>query len=86
MSGIPVRPGLEGYMLPRKCPRAAAASAAGGGAAAAAAGGTQCPVDPFFIVPDKCRCVDYQILKLQESPESVPQGEVPRHLQLYCDR
>ncbi len=45
-----------------------------------------CPVDPFFIVPDKCKCVDYQVLKLQESPDSVPQGEMPRHMQLYCDR
>ena len=26
------------------------------------------------------------MLKLQESPESVPQGEMPRHMQLFCDR
>jgi DNA replication licensing factor MCM5 len=30
--------------------------------------------------------VDYQILKLQESPEYLPYGEMPRHFQLYCDR
>ncbi|PIK62801.1 putative DNA replication licensing factor mcm5 [Apostichopus japonicus] len=46
----------------------------------------QVPLDPFFIVPDKCKCVDFQILKLQESPEVVPNGEMPRHMQLYCDR
>lgn len=37
-------------------------------------------------MPDKCRCVDFQILKLQELPDHIPQGEMPRHLQLYCDR
>lgn len=37
-------------------------------------------------MPDKCRCVDFQVLKLQELPDHIPQGEVPRHLQLYCDR
>ena len=26
------------------------------------------------------------MLKLQEVPENLPQGEMPRHLQLYCDR
>ena len=27
-----------------------------------------------------------QVLKLQEAPDMVPNGELPRHLQLYCDR
>lgn len=45
-----------------------------------------CPMDPFFIMPDKCKCVDFQVLKLQESPDAVPNGEMPRHMQLYCDR
>lgn len=50
------------------------------------AGQVKCPLDPFFIVPDKCKCVDYQVLKLQELPDSIPQGEIPRHAQLFCDR
>ena len=50
------------------------------------AGRPKCPVDPYFIMPDKCRCVDFQILKLQEAPEDVPNGEMPRHMTLYCDR
>ena len=25
------------------------------------AGRPKCPVDPFFIVPDKCKCVDFQV-------------------------
>lgn len=46
----------------------------------------KCPVDPYFIIPDRCVCIDFQTLRLQESPDAVPHGEMPRHLQLYCDR
>ena len=49
-------------------------------------GRAKCPIDPYFIVPDKCKCVDFQMLKMQESPDAVPNGELPRHIQLYCDR
>ncbi|KAI0231389.1 DNA replication licensing factor mcm5 [Lamellibrachia satsuma] len=73
INDIAVKPGLEGYALPRKCPTEQA-------------GRPKCPIDPFFIVPDKCRCVDFQVLKLQEAPEAVPHGEMPRHLQMYADR
>uniref|UniRef100_V9KHZ1 DNA replication licensing factor MCM5 n=2 Tax=Callorhinchus milii TaxID=7868 RepID=V9KHZ1_CALMI len=73
ISNIAVRPGLEGYNLPRKCNTEQA-------------GRPKCPIDPYFIVPDKCRCVDFQVLKLQEAPDAVPHGEMPRHIQLYCDR
>lgn len=37
-------------------------------------------------MPDKCQCVDFQTLKLQELHDHVPQGEMPRHVQLYVDR
>ncbi|CAJ0940741.1 unnamed protein product [Ranitomeya imitator] len=73
ISNIPVRPGLEGYAMPRKCNTEQA-------------GRPKCPLDPYFIIPDKCKCVDFQTLKLQESPDAVPHGELPRHMQLYCDR
>lgn len=49
-------------------------------------GRPKCPLDPFFIMPDKCDCVDFQVLKLQEPIDQIPQGEMPRHLPLYCDR
>lgn len=71
---IALKPGLEGYAMPRNCPSDQTSKPA------------PCPMDPFFILPDKCSCVDFQVLKLQESPDSVPDGEMPRHLQLYCDR
>ncbi|NWX14081.1 MCM5 factor, partial [Aegotheles bennettii] len=73
INNIAVRPGLEGYALPRKCNTEQA-------------GRPKCPLDPYFIMPDKCKCVDFQVLKLQESPDAVPHGEMPRHMQLYCDR
>lgn len=71
---ITLKPGLDGYNLPRRCN------------SDQTTGQPRCPVDPYFIVPDKCECVDFQILKMQELPEHVPHGEMPRHLQLYCDR
>ncbi|XP_063283069.1 DNA replication licensing factor MCM5 [Pelobates fuscus] len=73
ISNISVRPGLEGYAMPRKCN-------------SEQAGRPKCPLDPYFIIPDRCKCVDFQTLKLQESPDAVPHGEMPRHMQLYCDR
>jgi DNA replication licensing factor MCM5 len=73
LPNITIKPGLEGYAIPRRCPTETA-------------GQPKCPVDSFFIVPDKCKCVDFQVLKLQESPDSVPNGELPRHMQLYVDR
>jgi len=35
---------------------------------------------------DKCEFIDQQILKLQEAPELIPTGEMPRHVLLTCDR
>jgi len=45
-----------------------------------------CPVDPFEVVADKCRFLDIQKLKLQEAPEDIPTGEMPRHIWLFCER
>ncbi|GAB1301730.1 DNA replication licensing factor MCM5 [Apodemus speciosus] len=73
LTNIAMRPGLEGYALPRKCNMDQT-------------GRPKCPLDPYFIMPDKCKCVDFQTLKLQELPDAVPHGEMPRHMQLYCDR
>ncbi|XP_014247229.1 DNA replication licensing factor Mcm5 isoform X2 [Cimex lectularius] len=70
---ISIKPGLEGYTLPRRC-------------ISEQIGQSQCPLDPYQIRTTNCRCVDFQLLKLQELSESVPQGELPRHVQLYCDR
>jgi DNA replication licensing factor MCM5 len=71
---ISVRAGFAGANLPRKCdePRQP--------------GEAPCPVDPYSIVPEKCKYVDMQTWKLQESPEMVPTGEMPRSVLLSIDR
>lgn len=46
----------------------------------------KCPVDPFAIITDKSRFVDQQTLKLQEAPESVPTGEMPRQMLMAVER
>ncbi|CAF0980210.1 unnamed protein product [Rotaria sp. Silwood1] len=74
ISNIKVKPGLEGYALPRKCN------------SITQPGQPSCQLDPYFVMPDKCQCIDFQILKLQEAPEFVLHGEMPKHIQLYCDR
>jgi DNA replication licensing factor MCM5 len=35
---------------------------------------------------DKCEYIDQQIIKLQEAPELIPTGEMPRTLLLTVDR
>jgi DNA replication licensing factor MCM5 len=42
----------------------------------------KCPPNPFVIVDDLCEYVDEQVLKLQELPDHVPVGEMPRHVDL----
>ena len=71
---IPVRAGFAGANLPRKCeePRQPGEAA--------------CPIDPYAIMPEKCKYVDMQTWKLQESPEMVPTGEMPRSIMLSVDR
>ncbi|ODV80692.1 MCM-domain-containing protein [Suhomyces tanzawaensis NRRL Y-17324] len=46
----------------------------------------KCPPDPYVIVHDKSTFIDQQVLKLQESPDMVPVGEMPRHILLQADR
>lgn len=35
---------------------------------------------------DRSRFVDQQMIKLQEAPDMVPVGELPRHMQLSAER
>ncbi|RLV95642.1 Minichromosome maintenance protein 5 [Spathaspora sp. JA1] len=46
----------------------------------------KCPPDSYVIVHDKSHFVDQQVLKLQETPDMVPVGEMPRHIMLQADR
>lgn len=75
--------GLGGISIPRVCDRNREEEAAGGGGGAM---GDPCPKDSYIVVPDRCDYVDQQTLKLQENPEVVPTGEMPRNLALIADR
>ncbi|KAJ7169482.1 MCM-domain-containing protein [Mycena filopes] len=49
-------------------------------------GKNDCPIDPYLIVHSKSTFADQQTLKLQEAPDMVPVGELPRHMLLSVDR
>lgn len=73
---ISVEGGFSGLTLPRRCNRPATA----------AEPRKECPLDPYVIVHEKCHFVDQQVLKLQEAPDQVPVGELPRHILVSADR
>jgi DNA replication licensing factor MCM5 len=75
---IRVSSGNSNITLPRKCD--------GGSRQAAGADAPKCPNDPFVPIPDASEYTNVQFLKLQESPEAVPTGEMPRHVNLSCER
>lgn len=45
-----------------------------------------CPPDPYVVLGDHSEFIDQQTLKLQELPEAVPTGELPRSILCVCDR
>jgi len=81
--------GLESAPLPRRCEKGSAVAAGtngGAGAAAGVEGARPCPLDPFVVLPHRSTFVDTQRLKLQDRPEAVPTGDLPRSLALLADR
>lgn len=67
--------GAEKAALPRRCD-----------APAPQDGKKECPLDPYVILHDRCRFIDQQMIKLQEAPDMVPVGELPRHMMLQAER
>lgn len=72
---IPVNGGFSAVVLPRTCDSTPVDGK-----------GNDCPMDPFVILHDKCKFVDSQVIKLQEAPDMVPVGDLPRHTILNADR
>lgn len=70
--------GRRGLCLPQQCLENS--GGAGGG------GGKRCRPNPYVLLPMECLYEDQQILKLQELPEEVPTGELPRHVTVVLDR
>eukprot|EP01006_Ploeotia_vitrea_P006666 TRINITY_DN14335_c0_g1_i1.p1 TRINITY_DN14335_c0_g1~~TRINITY_DN14335_c0_g1_i1.p1 ORF type:complete len:758 (-),score=78.97 TRINITY_DN14335_c0_g1_i1:100-2337(-) len=52
----------------------------------AGAVGKKCRNNPYSLQPRLCTYSDYQYLKLQELPEDVPTGEMPRRIRVQYDR
>ncbi|CCH58755.1 hypothetical protein TBLA_0A09720 [Henningerozyma blattae CBS 6284] len=46
----------------------------------------ECGNDPYLIIHENSSFIDQQFLKLQEIPESVPIGEMPRNILMTTDR
>lgn len=40
----------------------------------------------FFSTQLTSTFIDQQMIKLQELPDMIPMGELPRHIQMTCDR
>lgn len=72
---IPVLAGFTGVTLPRVCGRKETFGEQ-----------EKCPMDPYFVVHEKSTFVDQQVIKLQEAPDQVPVGELPRHVLISADR
>ena len=73
---LTIHSGLGGVSMPRQCERGANPGM----------DRERCPLDPFEITPDGCSYVDHQVLKIQEAPDLVPTGEMPRSFVLTSDR
>ncbi|KAK2794580.1 minichromosome maintenance protein 5 [Onygenales sp. PD_12] len=71
---ITLEGGFSGVSLPRICSRPRDKN------------DEKCPMDPYVIVHEKSQFIDQQILKLQEAPDQVPVGELPRHILISADR
>jgi DNA replication licensing factor MCM5 len=50
------------------------------------AGRQRCRPNPYVLLPRQCVFEDNQTIKLQELPEDVPTGELPRHITVVLDR
>ena len=74
---IKVNGGFEQIQIPRVCESAKNLPAESK---------EKCPLDSYIIVPEKSKYIDVQTLKIQEAPELIPVGEIPRTYLLYCDR
>ena len=73
---LPVSGGFSGVTLPRVCARPRTEGDFS----------DKCPLDPYYIVHEKSQFIDEQVLKLQEAPDQVPVGELPRHILVSADR
>lgn len=68
--------GFGGAVLPKYCDTPVVPNS----------GLVKCPPNPYLILGDDSSYIDVQKSKLQENPEFVPTGEMPRHIDLSFER
>lgn len=68
---LSARDPLQSVSIPNKCDNSAT---------------SECGLQTYEIDVDQCDYVDQQKLKLQESPEVVPTGEMPRNIMAVVDK
>lgn len=73
---ISVTGGFTGVTLPRQCGRVRGKED----------NSDKCPLDPYIVMHEESEFVDQQVIKLQEAPDQVPVGELPRHVLISADR
>ena len=76
MKYISVQSGFSSFKIPRQCDNSKLIGEQR----------EKCPLDSYITVPEKSQYIDVQTLKIQEAPELIPVGEIPRSYLLYCDR
>ena len=76
MKYIQVKSGFSSFKIPRQCDNSKLIGEQR----------EKCPLDSYITVPEKSQYIDVQTLKIQEAPELIPVGEIPRSYLLYCDR
>jgi len=72
--------GCHSKLVPRKCEGEVARRSNGDIAS------QKCGSNSYRIVPELCTFIDEQCVKLQELPEEVPIGEMPRQIHLQLNR
>lgn len=73
---IEVGSGFSGLQMPKHCLSTDEARS----------GEKKCPPNPYVVYHENSEFIDQQSLKLQEAPDMVPVGEMPRHILLAADR
>ena len=71
-----VKAGFRGIQLPRQCQQTHVEGLER----------EKCGLDPYDVAPEESDYIDQQTLKIQEAPELVPTGEMPRSFLMTADR
>ncbi|CAD7937443.1 unnamed protein product [Amoebophrya sp. A25] len=83
---IEVKAGLHGAAIPRKCQSVKGPADQQGDGAGPGGSEEKCEAAPYLVVPDECEYWDMQEIRLQELPEDVPLGDMPRAIMCHLNR